>query len=410
VQPPVPRRARRSLAWIVAAVLGASALTAGSLASGASASVDSTGQGSLGTLGVVAFFNLRDGYGVFDQDGSTTCTDRIGETDDGGARFGSLVRVDRWPCVQNGPADQLAFDDHGDGFFYGPKLFVTHDGGASWSADPQHGAVLSVEALGFSIWMLETARQPPPFTSKDHAMGLRLFESVDGGLTWTDVALPGAAVIQAQDDWDGAFTGWLTRTSVTSAYVAAEGAYHGGHGPAVTPMWFTDDGGATWTGATIPCGSFTGSLIMSVAPQGNAFDVCESEPGAGMQLKQVLESSDDGAHWTWRLRCNVAQDRPCTSGSDVEGYVSEIDAVSASTIYQVGGRSDLVVTHDGGRTWLDVPAIDTAAGGGTSQVIFFSTRDGMVLGQGYRDPDFLPEIWETTDGGAHWTTRFPTAT
>jgi photosystem II stability/assembly factor-like uncharacterized protein len=394
--------------WVVALLAGA-LIAGGSGAAGAAASSPRAPRAVVGTLGELAFFNLDNGYGVFSQYGSTTCTDRIGVTDDAGARFTPLVRVAHWPCAQNAPASHLAFDDHGDGFFYGPKLFVTHDGGASWAADPQHGAVLSVEALGYSIWMLETARQPPPYSAKPHSMGLRLFESDNGGLSWSVVALPAAAVIQPFDDSNAYFTGWLTRVSQSSAYVAAQAPFHGSRELDVTPMWFTTDAGATWSDATIPCMSINSSVIMSVAPQGTAYDVCASEPGAGSQLKQVLVSSDDGAHWTYRVRC--ADGAGCGPNGNIGGYVSEIDAVSSTTVYEVGGRADLSVSRDGGRQWRLVPGVDPNAGasGGTTEVIFFSPHDGLVLGQGYRNGEFPTELWETADGGAHWTARFPSA-
>jgi photosystem II stability/assembly factor-like uncharacterized protein len=392
---------RRGAGFAVLVFCSALAVTA---ITGAASATESTAapRAASSVLEEIAFFSLDHGYGVFTTYGTKTCSDRIGVSDDAGARFTSLAFVDRWPCGQIGPASSLAFDDHGDGFFYGPKLFETHNGGASWSPDPQHGAVLSVEALGYSIWMLETARQPPSRSAKPHSMGLRLLESDNGGYTWADVPLPTAAYIAALEASDMYWTGWLTRTSLTSAYVASAAPLRGER--SAQPMWFTDDDGATWSNAAIPCVGIGGSVIMSVAPQGTAFAVCANEPGAGTQVKQVLESTDNGAHWAYRLGC--ARLTECGPNSDIEGYVSGIDAVTATTIYQVGGRSNLVVSHDAGRAWRSVPAVDTASGDGTSQVIFFSPADGMVLGAGYPD---RPQIWETTDGGVHWTSRFATA-
>jgi hypothetical protein len=103
----------------------------------------------------LAFFNVNDGYGLFVHEGTKKCTVRVGCTSDVAARFPALVSVASYPCEGDPTVSSLAFDDHGDGFLYGPKLHVTHDGGASWTAQRQRGPVLSVEALGYSIWMLE---------------------------------------------------------------------------------------------------------------------------------------------------------------------------------------------------------------------------------------------------------------
>jgi photosystem II stability/assembly factor-like uncharacterized protein len=197
--------------------------------------------------------------------------------------------------------------------------------------------------------------------------------------------------------------------SLTSAYVAADAPFHGGRQLDVTPLWLTTDAGATWLARTIPCRSIDGSLIMSVAPQGAAFDVCASEPGAGSQLKAVLESTDAGRHWTFRSQCRFDPYLTCNPTSQTPGYVSQIDAVSPTTIFQVGGRADPSVSHDAGRTWRNVSAVGTASGGGTAQVAFFNTDDGVVLGEEYRAPGFISELWETTDAGAHWAPRIPVA-
>jgi hypothetical protein len=44
--------------------------------------------------------------------------------------------------------------------------------------------------------------------------------------------------------------------------------------------------------------------------------------------------------------------------------------------------------------------------GGTSQVIFFSPMNGIVLGDGDQENE-RPTLWSTSDGGARWSTRVP---
>jgi photosystem II stability/assembly factor-like uncharacterized protein len=93
-------------------------------------------------------------------------------------------------------------------------------------------------------------------------------------------------------------------------------------------------------------------------------------------------------------------------GSQFSGYLGEIDAVSSSTVYLVGGRSALEVSRDGGIRWSAVPPGMGSTAGGTTQVIFFSPKKGVVLGDGDQENE-RSTLWSTSDGGAHWRTRVP---
>lgn len=349
-------------------------------------------------LDAVAFFNVHDGYGLFVYQGSHRCVARVGATDDSGATFPSLTSVASWGCAGNATVSALAFDDHGDGFLYGPDLYVTHDAGASWQRVPQHGTVLSVEALGYSIWMLETTQ----FGSTEFAgrhYRLRLLESSDGGYTWTAVAVPNGAFVWSGDD---VVPGLLTRVSLTSAYVGGVSPEVGGRTEHRTPLYFTSNSGASWSNRSVPCLEVSGPML-SVTPGGTAFFECASEPGAGTQQKDTYRSLNGGV--TWQLRSGCPNYR-CTEGTPVNGYVSEIDAVSPRIVYLVGGRSPLERTTDGGIDWHVVePQISSGDAGGTSQVIFFSVSDGIVLGDG--GSSNVPTLYTTVDGGRRWIARAP---
>lgn len=353
--------------------------------SGAAAGVR-TPSTSTTTVGDVAFFNVHHGYGVIVTSRGARCAERVGMTTDGGSRFTSFVTVVSAPCT-NPEASSLAFDDHGDGFLYAPDLFVTHDGGATWQRSPQPGSVLSVEALGHSIWMLEAVRNVPRGSTKS----LLLFESSNGGRTWHASPVPKAAPSEGATE-TGA---WLVRISQTSAYVGTEPGFRDGHGIGTTPMWLTTNSGATWSGRPIPCDRAAQSVAVSAAPEGTLFAECAGEPGAGGQQRETMRSVDGGR--IWQVRSPFAQSN---------GYVSVLDAVSARTAYLTGGRNTVEVTHDGGIHWTGLSAFDIGfATGGMSQIIFFSVADGIVVGQG--ELDGATTIWSTTDGGAHWTTHEP---
>lgn len=390
-------RAKKAAALVM--VLAAGLGLGGIAAAAASRSVREAPRSNSPTrLDSIAFFNVHDGYGLFVNQGAHKCTARVGATDDSGATFPALTSVASWPCAGNPTVSALAFDDHGDGFLYGPDLYVTHDAGASWQRVRQHGAVLSVEALGYSIWMLETTQLGPDTGFAGHHFRLRLLESSDGGYTWTALAVPGGAFVWSGD---GVVAGLLTRVSLTSAYVAGVSPQVGNRTEHRAPLYFTSNSGASWANRSAPCAEY--GPMLSVTPGGTAFFECASEPGAGMQQKDTYRSVNGGV--TWQLRSGCPNYR-CTKGTPVAGYVSEIDAVSSRIVYLVGGRSPLEWTTDGGIDWRVVePQVSSGDAGGTSQVIFFSVSDGIVLGDG--NSSNSPTLYTTVDGGRHWTARVP---
>ncbi len=346
----------------------------------------------------VDFLNPSVGWGLFSVQGAVTCSDRVANTANGGSTFSTPVNVVSWRCANNDPVSSLTFDDHGDGFLYGPKLYVTHDDGVTWSPNDQPGPVLSVQVIGTSIWMLEMSHAAPSTVSNSTVNPLRLLSSDNGGRTWSVLPMPAGAVARPANA-EG--TGWLVRVTKTTAYLASSDGFEA-H---ATPLWFTTDSGSTWSKRTVPCSSFDTDVALSVAPDGTVFDVCASEGSAGWQPKETVRSTNEGRNWQIRSKCD-SSDEHCTKGSQFAGYLGAIDAVSSNTVYLVGGRSALEVSRDGGIRWSAVPPGMGSSAGGTSQVIFFSPKRGVVLGDGDQENE-RSTLWSTSDGGVHWRTRVP---
>src|SRR6185312_17506762 len=125
----------------------------------------------------------------------------------------------------------------------------------------------------------------------------------------------------------------------------------------------------------------------------------------GFQAKSVGRSGDGGRSWAVYTPCLPV--RPYCRPLDF-GYLGQIAAVSAGTVFLVGDRSSLLVTTDGGAHWRAVRPLIGDTSGGTSQVMFVSRRAGFVLGDDERNND-VPTIWRTFDGGAHWARVTPGA-
>lgn len=371
-------------------------------------------------LDQIAFSSPMTGYGLFEmqpQHGGM-CEDLVGHTTDGGVRFGTLMSVDIHKCESNAPVDSLSFDDHGDGFAYGPTLFVTHDGGLIWTRSAQPGSVLSVQAIGHSVWMVE-ADCPVAVKGVSSSCSLELLESSDGGHSWKaartqppGASVPGNGSKVAEEPALGQT--WLVRTSATSAYVLSYPAYDSAAtAPGVdAPLWYTANGGASWSVRQIPCGIAALSVVMAVGPQGTLFAMCAGQPSAGFQQKSAARSTDSGAQWTSNVACITHPSAILTASGcvseplDDTGYLGGISAVSEKTAFIVGGRSALHVTHDAGRLWSTVQPSIGGTTWGTTQVVFFNASDGAVVGKNAADHG-ASTLWTTRDSGAHWTAHVP---
>lgn len=354
-------------------------------------------QASQYRLGGIDFLGRTHGYGQFSAGSGSACRTAVAATSDGGARFGAPVTVDSWPCGGTAPAALLAFDDHGDGFLYGPKLFVTHDAGQHWRPSRQPGQVLAVAPAGRSVWMLAASCPRGP---GERRCPLRLLISADGGRTWRPAPSqpPGAARGEGgrvlTEPADGQT--WLMRTGQSAGYVLGSVVPNDRGRADSAPMWFTGDAGASWAARRVPCGLDGLSVAVSAAPDGTLLGVCASEPGAGFQRKSVARSADGGRHWV------LSNPR----GALDFGYLGAVMARSATTAFLVGGRSPLLVTRDGGRDWSVVRAVTAGSDGGTVSVQFPSPRVGFILGDDFSD-DELPTIWLTLDSGVHWSALHP---
>jgi hypothetical protein len=388
------------------ALLPASALATAATTSSAAGTTAAAPPGTTGTaapattatprLQDAAFASPNRGYGLFDLTDRTVCRAEVAATSDGGARFGRPHIAARWSCDGNASVSQIAADGAGDVFVFGPALAVSHDRGRSWTHD-RVGAVLALSAVGRSAWLL-TARCTGHGTTPDRCQ-VRLLVSADGGRSWQQARLPGATVAGFGRQVVGQAE--LVRTSNAVGYVLTGPDVNPRGKPDAAKIWITRNGGASWSSHAVPCGIDGLSAALAVAPTGTIFVACADEPGAGSQAK-TLASSPDGSTWTVRTPCAHAV-MACPPLSF--GYLRQITAPSNWTVFLVGPRSSLLVTHNAGRTWRIVKPLVGDGGGGTSSVAFFGQR-GIVVGDDQADNE-LPAIWHTADGGAHWHVVHP---
>ena len=218
----------------------------------------------------------------------------------------------------------------------------------------------------------------------------QVWETTDGGATWTPQRLPGnrtlygITFVNAADGWavgqngqvyvtaNGGAT-WSKQTVGPRAdlygvaFVTAQDGWAVGQGGTITA---TTDGGATW----VTQASGTGQQL-------NGIDcVSTSRCWAVGDGGTILATADGGATWT-------AQ--PSGTGNNLSG----VSCVSASLCWAVGGNGTVLVTTDGGATWS---AQQPGTGQSLNAVAMVSATTGWAAGVG-------GVILHTTDGGATWT-------
>ncbi len=210
---------------------------------------------------------------------------RIYRTDDGGASW-RLLATNQFP---EGFWDAMAFWDARNGILFGDPVkgrfqaYVTADGGTSWRQLEGKGldALENEGAFAASGTCLSVAGPRDAWIVTGGAQSARVFHSADRGASWQASALPIPAGAPAR----GAFSVGFHNARVG---MAAGGDYKEPTLAAINGAR-TDDGGATWTAATIlPAGYM--SVVMPV-PGAPASYVAAGLAGSGYSL-------DGGKSWT----------------------------------------------------------------------------------------------------------------
>lgn len=344
-------------------------------------------------LQAIAFSSPSDGLGVFSKESadSVTCHDYVGHSNDGGATFVSLVRAVSSNCTTFDFAPSIVSDGHGDDFLYGPRLYVSHDNAKTWTQSLHFGTVLDVDAVGLSVWLIESGCTPSD-NMRSIPCSVRLYVSMNGGRTWSASKAFARGVNGMSSGANG--QSYLARVNRTSAYLMLAPSLKSGV-PSVAPLWYTSDGGATWSKRDVPCHIGAFSSVLSVDASGTLMAACASEPGAGNQIKSVLLSTDGGLHWTLKTESNIDY-----------GYLAQIDLLNSEDAFLVGGRSSLLETRDGGIHWRAVQPLIGSSAGGTAQVTFFGGTHGLVLGNDDSDNENMT-LWSTANAGRNWSVEIP---
>jgi PKD repeat protein len=201
-----------------------------------------------------------------------------------------------------------------------------------------------------------------------------------------------------------ASAGWPVRQG-QSAVVTPDGSIvlMGGVNPALTAdfndTWRSTDGGATWTevneGARWPARTGQSSVAM---PDGSI--VLMGGSNGGIYSNDVWRLTDEGATWT---EVNAGAGWPARTGqSSVAMPDGSIVLMGGYGYAQPNYMNDVWRSTDNGTTWTEVnasagwPARDVASA--------VAMPDGsIVLMGGQNNSGYLNDVWRSTDDGATWT-------
>jgi hypothetical protein len=261
----------------------------------------------------------------------------------------------------------IHFLNRTDGFVYGHGVaFVTRDAGHTWkySSLPTF-EVVSITGRGKSVWAVTRD------CAKGTACPFGVRSSMDAGQTWSSPrALPdGFSPVGAATYGPSSLVAWSQRDLV-----------------------LTSDGGTTWTLINGKCSGDLALRQFAVTADGRQmWQLCTPFPpdyrfGLPSRVRLFL-SEDAGISWSERGRQRF------------DGVILIIASPVVGTLAIASDRQSMVVTHDGGLTWINSEITFPPASGShlndMRAMIFATAKDGLAF-------DVYNKVWATHDGGDTW--------
>jgi hypothetical protein len=270
----------------------------------------------------------------------------------------------------------VLFADVSDGWAYGPGLWATHDGGATWHQVATDGRAVQ----GIAVQDMAGA-------GGQVLASLDSCDPADAGCTgpqsWLVESSPAG-----RDAWrpvPGAGVGGMAAGPVLAA--------QGGVGYAALPVGQYDaavpmasgpaDGSAPWVSRPLPCRP--GAIALTAVTSTRLLLAC-ALLGAHPATTYLYASSDAGRHWQRFAELGL-----------YDG-ASTIEQAPDGTVLVAGIYDGVELSRDGGRTWTRPAAVDgsdSVQGGGFITADLFTGGDGYVI-------RLLGPLWVTRDAGRTW--------
>lgn len=301
------------------------------------------------------------------------CTSIV-RTRDGGRSWAGIPapRATYVPVAQESDptgVSGLRMADPLDGWAFGPSLWSTHDGGATWRkvAVPGLGA-------GSEVWALEAAGGLVHAAVYDGSGHVRIASSPVTGDGWqlspVQLEVGAGPVPSAQMVLQGD-AGWVIE--VDRAVVGGARLVNG-----------------TWTAWQPPCLDVAGPAVLAARGPADLVAVCDVGLWSTPQGEHLYVSTDGGVTFT-RLAAAVPLQQ-------VQGLTSLDAGVTLVGGYAAGGGVRLAATFDGGRTWTTV--FDALDGASLTDLGLTTAMQGVGI---IATSDGTHSLVMTRDGGRTWT-------
>jgi photosystem II stability/assembly factor-like uncharacterized protein len=318
---------------------------------------------------------------------ATDCTSLAGTSDYGKSWYGVPAPVTGAPRGPSG-VSQVRFLNLEDGWAFGPQLWVTHDGGTSWTREQTDGLrVTDLETAGRRAFALFAACTGSGSDYAAQCRSFALYTSAAGSDSWQPMPGPAANLAAASGapasaslvlaagpaDDPQAGTGYL---------LAPDGSVLSG--PLTGGEWTQDAGTPCVPGAAQPDGAPSGALL--AAGSGKLYLVCTVADGSAATAKVYL-SGDGGTSWTQQV-----------GGLPGSGSVTSLAAAQGGLVV-VATTGGIEYSTDNGASWRTARQ---AAGATAADGFRYVGMTSPSLGVAVPERTGLHEIFITRDGGRIW--------
>jgi photosystem II stability/assembly factor-like uncharacterized protein len=346
------------------------------------------------SLSDVVFVDPSAGFGLAAHRNESV----LAATTDGGSRWAVVNGHLPDAASSVNPPEQMEFVNPTSGYLWtgmnsqalAAPLWVTDDGGRTWTRAPIGPIVYDVSAIGANVWALAAAC--PPTVGTDCPINVEV--STDGGSTW-EPGPAGAPFDVGSAPPSGVELARVTATRAYALIVTSGGA----------TLAFTADAAGSWFVSSVPCaGPFDLGAEVALSSTNDLWLICGGQASGGSQAKALYRSSSGGLTWTLVAQTATFAGAPASPAGvgflPLIGYVApysvghkNLNVLSSDLAWLFPTKGDVIATTDGGSSWSAVSSLEqnSFGSGAPGNLTFISSTDGWIaeLGVG---------LWHTTDG------------
>ncbi|MGH3159344.1 MAG: WD40/YVTN/BNR-like repeat-containing protein, partial [Streptosporangiaceae bacterium] len=326
----------------------------------------------------ITFFSLYSGFviGQAAGCGAAYCT-TVAETSDTGKTWTPVSPVPSGAPDGSTGVSQIRFIDPENGYAFGPQLYETHDGGASWQPIGTSGMrVTGLETVGGMAYAVFAQCSGSGAAYGEDCTHVSLYSSPVTSNSWSPMA-----TLQGIGFNEGDVSGKIVLTHGEGYFYAPDGLLYAG----------ATNQGTSWQAAgstPLPCqpsngaadGEPTGGQLAASAA-GDLALACPGTYGSGQEI--AYTSTDNGTTW-------AKQDTFAVAGTPTSL------AAGTSGVLTLATSAGIYTSSDSGQQWSRTI---TGPAGGFSYVGLTSASQGVAVPA---EPALSNSIWLTVDGGETW--------